>query len=51
MLTGCELDEIRIGMPVELVVEALYTDESGRDVLTYKYAPGAGTPGPGGPAA
>jgi uncharacterized OB-fold protein len=51
MLTGCELDEIRIGMPVELVVEALYTDESGRDVLTYKYAPGAGTPGPGGAAA
>lgn len=41
MLTGCELDEIRIDMAVELTVEALYTDESGRDVLTYKYAPSA----------
>jgi hypothetical protein len=39
MLTGCELSEIQIGMPVELTVEALYTDESGREVLTYKYAP------------
>jgi uncharacterized protein len=41
MLTGCELDEIRIDMPVELTVEALYLDESGREVLTYKYAPAA----------
>jgi uncharacterized OB-fold protein len=39
MLTGCGLDEIRIEMPVRLTVEALYTDEAGRDVLTYKYAP------------
>ena len=44
MLTGCELDEIRIGMPVQLTAEKLYTDESGRDVLTYKYAPSAGEP-------
>lgn len=41
MLTGCGLDEIRIDMPVQLTVEALYTDEAGRDVLTYKYAPSA----------
>lgn len=39
MLTGCALDEIRIGMPVALTVERLYTDEEGRDVLTYAYAP------------
>lgn len=41
MLTGCALDEIRIDMPVELTVEPLYTDESGREVLTFKYAPAA----------
>lgn len=41
MLTGCGLDDIRIEMPVQLTVEALYTDEAGRDVLTYKYAPSA----------
>lgn len=39
MLTGCELAEIRIGMSVELTVEKLYTDESGNEVVTYKYAP------------
>jgi hypothetical protein len=39
MLTGCALDDIRIDTPVELTLEALYTDEEGRDVLTYKYAP------------
>ena len=38
MLTGCELGEISIDMPLELVVEPLYQDESGRDVLTYKYS-------------
>lgn len=41
MLTCCALDEIRIDMPVELTVEPLYTDESGREVLTFKYAPAA----------
>jgi uncharacterized OB-fold protein len=39
ILTGCDLDEIRIGMPVKLVVKPLYTDASGRAVLTYKFAP------------
>jgi uncharacterized OB-fold protein len=41
MLTGCELDQVGIGMPVELTVERLYTDEQGRDVMTYKYLPTA----------
>lgn len=39
MLTGCDLDDIKIDTPMKLTVEALYTDEFGRDVLTYKYAP------------
>lgn len=39
MLTGCELDDLRIDMPLTLVVQTLYTDEQGRDVATYKYAP------------
>lgn len=39
MLTGCDLGAITIDMPLELVVEALYQDEDGRDVVTYKYAP------------
>ena len=39
MLTGISLTDIEIGTPVQLVVERLYQDESGRDILTYKYAP------------
>ena len=39
VLTGCDLEEIRIGMPVALTVTPLRVDESGREVLTYAYAP------------
>lgn len=39
ILTGCDLDEIRIGMPVRLVAKPLSTEASGREVLTYKFAP------------
>ena len=39
MLTGCPVDEIRIGMAVELTAQALYHDEEGRAVLTYQYQP------------
>jgi uncharacterized OB-fold protein len=42
MLTGCEPDQVRIDMDLELVLEPLHRDESGRDVLTYKYAPTGG---------
>lgn len=43
MLTGCELDQIRIDMPLQLVIEPLYRDDEGRDVATYKFAPTAPT--------
>lgn len=39
MLTDCDLDSIRIDMPVELVIRPLYQDDEGRDVSTYMYAP------------
>ena len=43
MLTGCAPTDLVVDMALELVAERLFTDEDGRDVLTYKYAP-AGTP-------
>lgn len=43
MLTGCAPTDLVVDMALELVVERLFTDEDGRDVLTYKYAP-AGAP-------
>ena len=33
---------IRIGMPLELVIDRLATDDKGRDVMTWKFAPAAG---------
>jgi len=39
MLTGCELDDIKIGMDVELVIEKLYQNEQGDDVVTFKFKP------------
>jgi uncharacterized OB-fold protein len=42
-LAGVELDALEIGTTVELVLEPLYRDESGHDVLTYAYAPIGGT--------
>jgi uncharacterized OB-fold protein len=39
MLTGCVFENIRIDMPLELTVEPLYRDETGRDVVTYKFKP------------
>lgn len=39
MMTGVALDQIAIDMPVELTAEALYRDEQGRDVMTYKFKP------------
>ncbi len=39
MLTGCDNNEVRIGMDVELTVEPLYTNEEGREVMTYKFRP------------
>ena len=38
-LTGFALDELEIGTPVQLVLEPLYRDDAGRDVLTYAYGP------------
>ena len=39
MLSGFTLDDIRIDTAVEVTLEPLYLDESGREVLTYKFRP------------
>ena len=42
MISGCAPDAIAIGMPVRLGVTPLYTDDQGRDVLTYVFTPDEG---------
>ena len=39
MLTGVSFDAIRIGMPLRMVIETLYTDAERGAVATYKFAP------------
>jgi uncharacterized OB-fold protein len=51
MLTGLELDAIRIGMPLRMVVEALYVDATRGAVATYKFAPDPSGPAEAGDAA
>ena len=38
MLTGCQFEELKIGMEVEMVVEKLY-QEGGKEVVTWKFKP------------
>lgn len=39
MLTGFKPDTVKIGAEVTLTVEALYLDDAGRNVMTYKFCP------------
>jgi uncharacterized protein len=39
LITGCEVDKVKIGMNMKLVVETLYKNEEGQDVLTWKFKP------------
>ncbi len=41
MMTACHVEGLRIGMPVSLTTEALYQDEAGCEVHTYKFRPAA----------
>ena len=38
-LTECDIDKVEIGMEVELVVDKLYEDDEGRDVIAYRFKP------------
>ena len=38
-LTQCQLDQLKIGMNVELVLEKLYEDDNGNEVISYKFRP------------
>jgi len=42
-LTENDPDRLRIGMPVELVIVPFTTDDEGRDVVTFAFAPVADT--------
>lgn len=38
LFTGCDLEQLEVGMEVALVIEELF-EEDGKDILTYKFKP------------
>jgi uncharacterized OB-fold protein len=39
LFTGCRLEDLRIGMAVEMVIETLHTDSEGREIVCHKFKP------------
>jgi hypothetical protein len=37
--TGCDFKDMKLGMPVELVIEKLGEDEQGNEVMAHKFRP------------
>lgn len=38
-LKDCDVDKLKVGMELELVIEPLYTDEEGSQVITHRFRP------------
>ncbi len=39
LFTGCNFDDLRVGMEVEMLVDGLHAEEDGSQVLCYKFKP------------
>lgn len=39
LFTGCDSDELQVGMDVELVIEKLGEDDEGNEIIAYKFKP------------
>lgn len=39
LFTGCDLEELEVGMDVSLVIEKLNEKEDGTEIMTYKFQP------------
>lgn len=38
-MVGCQFEDLRIGMDVEVIVDKLYDDEEGNEMMTWKFRP------------
>lgn len=38
-MTGCEYEDLKVGMKVEMVTEKIFDDENGNEVITWKFCP------------
>jgi hypothetical protein len=39
MVADCDFEHLKVNMDMELVIDRLYTDENGHDIMTYKFKP------------
>jgi uncharacterized OB-fold protein len=39
LFTGCDFNDLEVGMDVEMVIEGLHEDEDGNEVVAYKFRP------------
>ena len=39
LVADCDFDQLKVGMEMALVIDKLYTNEEGKDVMTYKFGP------------
>jgi uncharacterized OB-fold protein len=39
LFTGCNFDDLKIGMDVEMVIERLHEDEEGNEIMVFKFRP------------
>ncbi len=39
LFTGCDYEQLAVGMTVQMVVERLHLEENENEVLTYKFRP------------
>jgi hypothetical protein len=39
LFTGCNFDDLKVGMEVELVIERLFENVEGDEIITYKFRP------------
>jgi uncharacterized OB-fold protein len=39
LFTGCDPEDLRVGMEVEMVIDRLCEDEGGKEIVTYKFRP------------
>ena len=39
LFAGCDFENLEVGMRVEAVIEPLYEDDEGFDIMTFKFKP------------
>jgi uncharacterized OB-fold protein len=41
LITGCDPEDITVGMEVEMIIDVLHEDDEGNEIMAYKFRPAA----------